>query len=220
MAVLIQSDLENLKRRLLILSAEVEERVQHSVLALLNGDTDLAEQVKNGDDRIDSLEIELEEECLKVLALHQPVANDLRFIVSVLKINNDLERVADFTVNLAERAVDLKRLNPGECPFDIKSMANRVKVMLRSALDSLMNQDSVLARATIKMDDEVDRTHSENYEKVKKVILAEPQRLDELVYYLSISRYLERMGDLATNIAEDVVYQIEGQIIRHSGMQI
>ncbi len=220
MAVLIQSDLENLKRRLLILSAEVEERVQHAVLALLNEDEELATKVKGGDNRIDNLEIELEEECLKVLALHQPVANDLRFIVSVLKINNDLERVADFAVNLAERAIDLQGLNTGECPYDIKTMASRVKVMLRSALDALMNQDSVLARTTIKMDDEVDRTHSENYEKVKKVILAEPQRLDELVLYLSISRYLERMADLATNIAEDVVYQIEGEIIRHGGMQI
>ncbi len=220
MAVLIQSDLENLKRRLLILSAEVEERVQHAVLALLNDDDELATKVKGGDNRIDNLEIELEEECLKVLALHQPVANDLRFIVSVLKINNDLERVADFAVNLAERALDLNRLTTGECPYDIKTMANRVKVMLRSALDSLMNQDSFLARTTIKMDDEVDRTHSTNYEKVKEVILAEPHRLDELVLYLSISRYLERMADLATNIAEDVVYQIEGEIIRHGGMQI
>jgi len=220
MAVLIQSDLENLKRRLLILSAEVEERVQHAVLALLNGDLELAAKVKGGDGRIDNLEIELEEECLKVLALHQPVAHDLRFIVSVLKINNDLERVADFAVNLAERALDLDKAIAHDCPYDVKKMGERVKLMLRSALDSLVNQDADLARSTIRMDDEVDRTHSENYKKVKTVIRAEPERLDEMVLYLSISRYLERMGDLATNVAEDVVYQIEGEIIRHGGMQI
>lgn len=220
MAVMIQSDLDNLKRRLLILSAEVEERVQHAVVSLLNGDRELAEKIKGGDGRIDNLEIELEEECLKVLALHQPVANDLRFIVSVLKINNDLERVADFAVNLAERALDLDKPVLHDCPFDLKKMGERVKIMLRSALDALVQQDADLARSTIRMDDEVDLTHSENYEKVKKVILAEPQRLNELVLYLSISRYLERMADLATNIAEDVVYQIEGEIIRHGGMQI
>lgn len=219
MAVLIQSDLENLKRRLLILSAEVEERVQQAVMALLNGDAELADKVKSGDGKIDNLEIELEEECLKVLALHQPVANDLRFIVSVLKINNDLERVADFAVNVAERAKDLSGANRIESPYEVRKMADMVKGMIRSSLDSLMSQDAELARKTIMMDDEVDRLHRDNFAKVKKAILTDTTHLNALVYYLSISRYLERMADLATNIAEDVVYQIEGEIIRHGGLQ-
>jgi len=219
MAVLIQSDLENLKRRLLILSAEVEERVHQALQALVSADFELAEKVKNGDDKVDALEIELEEECLKVLALHQPVAQDLRFIVSVLKINNDLERVADFAVNLSERAIDLHK-SPADCPYDIKKMGERVKRMLRSSLDSIMHQDPDLARVTIRMDDEVDIMHSANYEAVKKEIRRSTDTLDDMVLYLSISRYLERMADLATNIAEDVVYQIEGEIIRHTGMQI
>lgn len=219
MAVLIQSDMENLKRRLLRLSAEVEERVQQSVQALLNGDAELAKKVKSGDSKIDNLEIELEEECLKVLALHQPVAYDLRFIVSVLKINNDLERVADFAVNIAERAIELSGAHKIATPYDVKAMADLVKVMVRSALDALMNQDTEMARRTIQMDDEVDRMHHSNFAKVKNAILADSSQLDGLVYYLSISRYLERMADLATNIAEDVVYQIEGDIIRHGGRQ-
>ncbi|WP_029914336.1 phosphate signaling complex protein PhoU [Pelobacter seleniigenes] len=219
MAVLIQSDLENLKRRLLILSAEVEERVQQAVMALLNGDAELADKVKSGDGKIDNLEIELEEECLKVLALHQPVANDLRFIVSVLKINNDLERVADFAVNVAERAKDLSGANRIESPYEVKKMADMVKDMIRSSLDSLMSQDAELARKTIMMDDEVDTLHRDNFARVKQAILKDTTHLNALVYYLSISRYLERMADLATNIAEDVVYQIEGEIIRHGGLQ-
>ena len=219
MAVLMQIEIDRLKKRLLSLSAEVESRVQQAVQALLNADQELAQKVKSGDGQIDNMEIALEEECLKVLALHQPVANDLRFIVSVLKINNDLERVADFAVNVAERAIDLSGSLKIECPYDIATMAKKVKEMLRVALDALMTQNTELARKAINMDDEVDSMHRDNFAKVKNAIKSNPAVIDGLVLYLSISRYLERMGDLATNIAEDVVYQIEGVIIRHGGIQ-
>ena len=219
MAVLMQNELDRLKKRLLNLTAEVEGRVQQAVSALLNRDLDLAAKVKNGDAQIDNMEIALEEECLKALALHQPVANDLRFVVSVLKINNDLERVADFAVNIAERAIDFSKLQPVECPYDIALMANLVEKMLRMALDSLMQQDAELARKTIKFDDKVDAMHSQNFNVIKTAIRANSDAIDGLVIYLSISRYLERMGDLATNIAEDVVYQVDGEIIRHGGIQ-
>lgn len=219
MAVLIQNELERLKKRLLALSAEVEGRVQLAVQALLTADLKLAKQVKSGDSQIDNMEIGLEEECLKALALHQPVANDLRFIVSVLKINNDLERVADFAVNIAERAIDLSGAIRIECPYDVTKMAELVKEMIRVALDSLMKQDAVLARKAITMDDQVDQMHRENFAKVKDAIRENVTIIDGVILYLSISRYLERMGDLATNIAEDVVYQTEGEIIRHGGVQ-
>ncbi len=219
MAVLMQQELDVLKKKLLTLSAEVEERVKQAVQALLTGDRKLAEVVKNGDAQIDNLEIELEEECLKILALHQPVATDLRFIVSVLKINNDLERVADFAVNIAERAMDLSGIIKIECPYDIETMAELVENMLKLALDSLVERDAQMARKTIQLDDEVDAMHRDNFAKVKEAIRSDPTYLDGLVYYLSISRYLERMGDLATNIAEDVVYQVDGEIIRHGGIQ-
>ncbi len=219
MAVLMQQELDTLKKKLLALSAEVEGRVQQAVQALLTGDRKLAEKVKSGDPQIDNLEIELEEECLKVLALHQPVATDLRFIVSVLKINNDLERVADFAVNIAERAIDLSGVIRIECPYDIATMSQLVEKMLKMSLDALVEKNTDLARRTIKLDDEVDEMHKGNFAKVKESIRDDPTYLDGLVYYLSISRYLERMGDLATNIAEDVVYQVDGEIIRHGGIQ-
>jgi len=219
MAVLIQNELDSLKLSLLALSAEVEGRVQQSVLALLGGDVKLAKHIKEGDAQIDNMEIALEEECLKVLALHQPVAHDLRFIISVLKINNDLERVADFAVNIAERAIDLGRVAKIDCPYDIGKMSDLVKDLFRTALDSLMSQNSDLARAAIEKDDHIDAMHRENFAKVKDAIRTDLDMMDELVIYLSISRYFERMGDLATNIAEDVVYQIDGEIIRHGGVQ-
>jgi phosphate transport system protein len=219
MAVLMQQELDELKKQLLALSAEVEGRVKQAVQALLTGDRKLAQKVKDGDAQIDNLEIELEEECLKVLALHQPVATDLRFIVSILKINNDLERVADFAVNIADRALDLGGAIKIECPYDVATMAELVEKMLKMALDSLVDKDTELARKTIRLDDEVDDMHKENFVKVKEAIKMDPTFIDGLVYYLSISRYLERMGDLATNIAEDVVYQVDGEIIRHGGIQ-
>jgi len=219
MAVLMEHELNTLKKKLLELSAEVEGRVKQSVQALLSGDRKLAEKVKQGDVQIDNLEIELEEECLKVLALHQPVAADLRFIVSILKINNDLERVADFAVNIAERAVDLSGAIRMECPYDVGRMGELVEEMLKMALDSLVEKDTDLARKTIALDDEVDLMHKENFTKIKDMIRSDLTYLDGFVYYLSISRYLERMGDLATNIAEDVVYQVDGEIIRHGGIK-
>jgi len=219
MAVLMQQELDRLKKKLLALSAEVEGRVRQAVQALLTGDRKLAERVKGGDAQIDNLEIALEEECLKVLALHQPVAADLRFIVSVLKINNDLERVADFAVNIAERAIDLSGAIRIECPYDAAAMAEVVERMLKMSLDSLVEKDTELARETIRLDDVVDGMHRANFDSVKEAIRSDPTYLDGLVYYLSISRYLERMGDLATNIAEDVVYQVDGEIIRHGGIQ-
>lgn len=219
MAVLMEQELNALKVKLLALGGEVEERVKQAVQALLTGDLELATRVKTGDYQVDNLEIELEEECLKVLALHQPVATDLRFIVSVLKINNDLERVADFAVNIAERAIDLSKVETIDCPYDIAGMAELVERMLKMSLDSLVEKDAELARKTIQFDDNVDDMHRGNFASVKEAIRSDAAHLDGLIYFLSISRYLERMGDLATNIAEDVVYQVDGEIIRHGGIQ-
>lgn len=219
MAVLMQEELNLLKKELLTLGAEVEGRVKMAVQALLTIDTKLAEQVRDGDAQIDNMEIALEEECLKILALHQPVATDLRFIVSVLKINNDLERVADFAVNIADRALDLDAAMMVECPYDIATMAQLVEKMIKMALDSLVERDTNLARETIHLDDDVDDMHRSNFSRIKEAIRNDPASMDGLIYYLSISRYLERMGDLATNIAEDVVYHVDGEIIRHGGIQ-
>lgn len=219
MTVLMQKELDNLKKKILELGAEVEERVRQAVAALLTRDLELAEKVKGGDAQVDNLEIALEEDCLKVLALHQPVAADLRFIVSILKINNDLERVADFAVNIAERVIDLSGASRVDCPYDISSMAVLVDKMIKTSLDALVEEDVNLAHRTIRLDDEVDSMHRANFASVKDAIRTDTTYIDDLVYFLSISRYLERMGDLATNIAEDVIYQVDGEIVRHGGIQ-
>lgn len=214
MVVLMQKELDLLKKMLLELTAVVEGRVQQSIQALINVDKELAQQVLSGDDEVDRMEVDLEEECLKVLALHQPVATDLRLIVSVLKMNNDLERMADLAVNISQRAVELA-VAPIPAPYDLQRMGDQIQTMLKMSLDSLVQQDSELARKTIRMDDVVDAQHKENFDHVKTAIRNNPDQIDSLVLYLSISRYMERIADLATNIAEDVVYLIDGDIIRH-----
>ena len=211
----IVRETEKLKRRLLTLSADVEETYLLAVRALEERDEALAKQVAASDDRIDRQEVDLEEECLKILALHQPVANDLRFIVSVLKINNDLERIADMSVNIAERALDLMKYKPMAIPFEFSSMSQKVYSMVKKSLDSLVNLDLHEAHEVIALDDEVDALHHKSYGMVIEQIRQHPDCIEPLISYLVVSRYLERIADLATNIAEDVHYLIEGDIVRH-----
>ena len=208
-------ELERLKKMILALAAVVEDSVQNAVKSLVEGDVELAQKIAGGDKQIDDMEVELEEECLKILALHQPVAADLRFIVSVLKINNDLERMADLATNIADRAIELVGPLHVEPPYDVEEMAREAEKMLEMSLEALVNQDRKLAEKTIVLDDTVDRIHVENFEKVKGCIRQEPDRMDGYILYLSISRYLERIADLATNVAEDVIYMIDGEIVRH-----
>jgi len=216
MTMHMQRELEKLKKMILALAAIVEEAVQKSVLSLVKKDVPLAEKVAAGDELVDQMEVDLEEECLKILALHQPVAADLRFIVSVLKINNDLERIADLATNIAERTIGLAEVTPCAFPFDVEEMSGKVETMLEKALDALVNFDLHLSREVTTLDDEVDAIHKHNYTLVKNQMRLHPERLDALVQYLSISRHLERIADLATNIAEDVTYMIEGEIVRHT----
>jgi phosphate transport system protein len=164
---------------------------------------------------IDHSEVEVEEECLRILALHQPVAIDLRFIVAALKLNNDLERIGDLAVNIAERALFLSRVTPPVIPFDFNEMAQRTRDMLKQSLDALVNMDIELARRVCAEDDEVDRINREMYVHVKQAIRQHPHHLEALVHLLSVSRHLERIADHTTNIAEDVIYMIEGEIVRH-----
>ena len=216
MSVHVQREMEKIKKMILALSAVVEESVQQAVQSLEKLDVPLAEKVIGNDEQVDEMEVDLEEECLKILALYQPVAIDLRFLISVLKINNDLERIADLAVNVAERTVALAADARVPAPFDFSEMARRVQVMLEKSLDSLVNMDSRLALQVCKLDDEVDEIHKKTYQLVKDQILQYPERIDGLVHYLSISRHLERIADLATNIAEDVLYMIQGEIVRHT----
>lgn len=211
----MEREIGKLKRSILALAAVVEESVKQAVIALEKRDVGLAQKIIEGDLAVNQKEVELEEECLKILALHQPVAADLRFIVAVLKINNDLERIGDLAANMADRVISLENCPAHEVPFDLATMADKAELMLEKALDALVNFDIDLANEAIDLDDEVDAMHKESFAKVKTKIKQNPEQIDALISYLSISRYLERIADLATNIAEDVVYLIEGKIVRH-----
>lgn len=212
----LQRQIDDLKKRILSLSAVVEESFHEAIHSLEQMDTELAQSVIVRDAEVNEMEVDLEEECLKVLALHQPVAIDLRFIVAVLKINNDLERISDLSVNIAQRTQGLGSFKPIPVPFALFDMAAKVESMLKKSLDSLVNLDSNLAREVCYLDDEVDAMHKDNYDLVKNQIRQYPEQLDPLIEYLSISRHLERIADLTTNIAEDVLYMVEGEIIRHT----
>jgi len=210
-----QRELEKLKKRILSLGAMVEERLRMAIKAIESRDKALADRVIEADHEIDQIEVDIEEECLKILALHQPVAIDLRFIISVIKINNDLERIGDLAVNIAERGAFLSTKKSLEIPFDFSEMAETTQTMLKKSLDSLVNMDSQLAREVGASDDEVDAINRDMYVQVQDSIRKYPNRLESLLHMLSTSRHLERIADLATNIAEDVVYMIEGEIVRH-----
>jgi phosphate transport system protein len=216
-AIHLQREIDLLKKQILSLGAEVEESVRRSVRALATRDSALALRVIDHDIEIDQQEVDVEEECLKILALHQPVANDLRLIIAILKINNDLERIADLSVNIAERTVYLATQDKIAIPFDFPGMADKVQSMLQRSLDALVNADSALARQVCADDDEVDRMNREVYGRVEAAIREHPEQLNGLINLLSASRYLERAADHATNIAEDVIYLVEGVIIRHQG---
>jgi phosphate transport system protein len=209
------TEIEKLKKGILHIGALVEETVQKAVRAVEERDKRLAEEVIQTDEEIDSLEVALEEECLKVLALYQPVARDLRFIIAILKINNDLERIGDLAVSIAERTTFLTQHPEVVVPFDIPLMAEKARQMLKKSLDALVNTDSGLAHETCASDEEMDALTREMYSKVESAIQKNPGYVASLLQYASVGRNLERIADHTTNIAEEVIYMLEGEIIRH-----
>jgi len=215
MARHLQRELDRLKKRILTLGAMVEERVRMAIRSIESRDAELARTVIQKDYEVDESEVEVEEECLKILALHQPVAVDLRFLTAVIKINNDLERIGDEAVNIAERVDNIARRSKIDAPFHYDQMAEKAASMLKMSLDSLVNLDLDLAFKVLTMDDEVDRLHGANYDQVKEAIRQRPEHVGFWINFLQISRHLERIGDHATNVAEEVVYMIEGEIVRH-----
>jgi len=210
-----QKEMEALRRKLLALVAVVEGHLHDAIAAVERRDAALAGHVIARDTDIDRAEVDLEEDCLKLLALYQPVANDLRFIIAVLKINNDLERIGDLAVNIAERAAFLATQQRVPVPFDFRGMAAKTQEMIRKSLDALVDMDADLARQVCAMDDEVDMINREMYDQVKEGIRRNPEHIESLIHMLSVSRHIERVADLATNIAEDVIYRVEGEIVRH-----
>lgn len=215
MSIHLMHEFDKLKKRLLALSALVEESVQQAVQSVQERDEALAARVIDIDVEIDIREVDLEEECLKILALHQPVASDLRFLVAVLKINNDLERIGDLAVNIAERSIYLSTHQPVNTPADMTVMAEISRTMLRQCLDAFINMDVNLAMNVVKLDEQVDDINRQMYELCAEQIRKQPEHIETLLHMLSVSRNLERIADHATNIAEDVLYMHNGEIVRH-----
>lgn len=207
--------IEQLKKDLLKLSTRVEENLRDAVRSVIDREPVRAKEVIGRDDAIDEMEVEVEEECLKILALFQPVAADLRFIVAALKINNDLERVGDIAVNIGERSCCLADYRPIRTNLDFARMAELAQTMLRNSLDAVVNLDPVRAREVCAADDEVDALNRQMYVQVQDAIRKYPEDLEALIHCLGVSRHLERVADLASNIAEEVIYMAEGEIVRH-----
>ena len=209
-------ELENIKKLILSLGAIVEERVRMATKAIEDNDAELAQRIIKSDYEIDEMEVDIEEECLKVLALHQPVAIDLRFIIAVIKINNELERIGDQAVNIAERVGVTAKSEQLEMFFDYSAMGEKAQRMLKMSLDALVKMDYDEAFNVVMMDDEVDAIKEQAYDRVKRAMREHPDKIGYLINLFLISRHLERLADHTTNIAEEVIYLIEGEIVRHA----
>lgn len=212
-------ELDTIKKMILSLAAMVEDNLRLAMKSVIERDAKLALQVIETDHDIDREEVRVEEECLKVLALYQPVANDLRFTVAILKINHDIERIGDLAVNIGERALTLTRHPPLPRDFQLQRLADRAQSMVARSLDSLINRDAKLAREIWLSDDDADRFNREILSSVEDEIAKRPDLLPAFMAITSVSRTLERVADHATNIAKDVIYMIEGDIVRHRSRQ-
>ena len=197
----IERQIEHLKERILRVGTLVEEAISKSITALINRDPHLAQRVMASDEEIDRMEVEVEEECLKILALYQPVAADLRFVVSVLKI--------------AKRVAQLTAGEPCELPPEIRTMAMQAQDMVKECLDAVVNGDPLLARQVREEDDAVDEARQKIRRRVIQEIKANPENVESLLRVNSVSKHIERIADMATNIAEDVIYMVQGDIVRH-----
>lgn len=215
MSIHLTRDLENVQRRVLSLASAVEQIVEQSIRALFERDALLARTLMESDTPIDMEENVIEEECLKILALHQPVAVDLRRVATIVKINSDLERMADLAVNIAERALALAQGPDVPVPASFRQMTDLTNTMVRDSLDAFLEPDVALAKRVCRLDDEVDRYNREIIEHVSEFMKEAPGNVDAGLHLFSAARQLERIADHATNIAEDVVYLVEGRIIRH-----
>jgi phosphate transport system protein len=211
----LERDLDDLQRDILSMAAAVEGAIHKAIRALQGREVKLALEVIAGDSEIDQEENQVEEECLKMLALHQPVAIDLRRITAALKINTDLERMADLAEDIAERAVQLARPPHIPIPDDLQRMTDLTTSMVRQSLDSFVTLDAKLARWVCRLDDEVDRYNREIIEEVVRTMQEAPELVPSGLSLFSATRHLERIADHATNVAEDVIYLVEGEIVRH-----
>ncbi|MCK5305795.1 MAG: phosphate signaling complex protein PhoU [Candidatus Omnitrophica bacterium] len=208
-------ELSGLKSRLLKMSALVEEVISRSVKALVERKAELVEEVIKNDEVINMLEIEIDELCLKLLALYQPAAVDLRFVCSAMKINNELERIGDQAVNIAERAREVIKEPLLKPLIDIPRMGLLAQKMVKDAIDALVNKDDVLAGEVCRRDDEVDSLNNQIFRELLTYMIEDPKTITRAVELILVGRHLERIADHATNISEDVIYFLKGKNIKH-----
>lgn len=212
----LEREIEKLKRKLLALSSLVEESVYRAIKAFLSRDQVSASSTLTVDDEIDAMEVEVEEECLKVLALYQPVAVDLRYIVAILKINNDLERIGDLSVNIAHRVRTLSAVPLAQEPLAVlESMADKATAMLRDSLQGMVKGDVELSKNVCRADTDVDQLNRRMHQIIIALLKEPGAEVNDLISVLTTARNLERIADHATNIAEDVIYLNKGEIVRH-----
>lgn len=215
MTMHLQRDLDKVRKHLMILGDLVKDITGTSVKLLATGNQSLQTEVDRLEDSINHLEVEIEEECLKILALHQPVATDLRFIIVVLKVTNDLERMGDQAVNISHRVQALSDQPKLGVDLPLTAMGEAVIEMVVESLDCLISQDVEKARKVEDMDDQLDDLHAKNYEMLRSAVIDNPQSVAAAMSYATVSSNLERIGDLCTNIAEEVIFMIDGDIVRH-----
>jgi phosphate transport system protein len=211
-----QREMNRLNQDLVSVGKQVEEQLTMAFNAFVQMDVTTARKVIKGDAVVDNVEVEMEEECLKLLALYQPVANDLRLIVAVLKINNDLERIGDHAKNMAEIVLQMAENGPIKVPENLIAIFEKTKLMLRKVLLAFVELDIKIAEAVLAMDDEVDTLCKSQLPLQIEMIQHEPDYAGQHLMLLSVCRQLERIGDHASNIAEDIIYLLTGEIIRHS----
>jgi phosphate transport system protein len=210
-----QKELQELKEKLLEMAALVEEAISSAVQSLIKRDSDLAKKTFEGEDRINAMEIDIDDKCLKLLALRHPMAADLRFITSAMKIITDLERMGDQAVNIAERAISLNQ-EPQLKPYiDIPKMAQITQSMVKDVLDAFVNGDSKLARSVCERDDMVDGLNDQVFRELLTFMMSDPQTIKRAVHLMIVCRCLERIADHATNIAEDVIFLVDARVIKH-----
>jgi phosphate transport system protein len=212
---ILEKELSDLKERLLTMGSVVEAQVARSIKSLVDRDNALASKVIEADHEVNRMEVEIDEECIRLLALRQPEAGDLRFITTAMKIVTDIERIGDLAVDVSERALELNE-EPNLKPYiDIPRMAKAARNMLKEALDAFVNRNSELAWSVLDQDDFVDELNKQIFRELLTFMIEDPHSISRAIRITYISKYLERIADHATNIAEMVVYLVEGRIIRH-----
>ena len=215
MTVHLERDLDSLKKDIVHLGSLVQSSTQSVIEFLRTKSEQQLQSVLESEEQINGLEVDIEENCLKILALHQPVAIDLRFIIVIMKVNNDLERMGDQAVNISQRVKSLMDGPKLPISLPIDEMTNAVQKMVSLSLEALVSQDPAIARKVVDMDDIVDDLNAQTYDLIRETIQADPSLVTSAMSMATISSNLERIGDLCTNIAEEVIFMVEGQVIRH-----